>query len=130
MKLLLDENVSPSIASELWERDIDAIAIRDRGKLGLPDHEVVLLAIDEDRVIVTANADDFTALCGEEELHPGLITMASGTRDQQLAMIAAALAYIATEAAGKQQSPDSFMVNRVVEVDIDCVCLSYPLPAS
>ena len=130
MKLLLDENVSPSIASELWGRDIDAVAIRDRGKLGLPDHEVVLLAIDEDRVIVTANADDFTALCGDEELHPGLITMASGTRDQQFAMITAALAHIATETAGKQQSPDSFMVSRVVEVDIDYVCLSYPLPAS
>lgn len=130
MKLLLDENVSPSIASELWERDIDAIAIRDRGKLGLPDHEVVLLAIDEDRVIVTANADDFTALCGDEEIHPGLITMDSGTRDQQLAMITAALAHIASEAAGKSQSPDAFMVNRVVEVGIDGACSSYPLPAS
>lgn len=129
MKLLLDENVSPSLAAELWGSDIDVIAIRDRGKLGLPDHEVVVLAIDEDRVIVTANADDFTALCGDEELHPGLITMSSGARDQQFAMIAAALAYIATEAAGKQQSPDSFMVNRVVEVGIDGACSSYPLPA-
>jgi predicted nuclease of predicted toxin-antitoxin system len=128
MKLLLDENVSPSITSSLWAHDVDAIAIRDRGKLGLPDHDVLLLAIAEDRVIATANADDFTALCDNEEIHPGLITMASGTRGQQLAMITAALEYIVTEAAGDKQSPDAFMINRVVEVELDGACSSYPLP--
>ena len=109
---------------------MDAIAIRDRGKLGLPDDEVLLLSIGEDRVIVTANANDFTALCGKEDIHPGLITMDSGSRDQQLAMISAALAHIEIGARGEHQSPDSFMVNRVVEVSIDGACFSYPLPAS
>lgn len=98
MRLLLDENVSPSIAAELWTRDLDVATIRDRGMLGRPDHGVLQLAIDESRVVVTANADDFTALCSSEDVHPGLITMDSGSRAQQLATISAALDYIVSEA--------------------------------
>lgn len=113
----------------LWKRAVDTTSIRDRGKLGLPDHEVLRHAVEEDRVIVTANADDFIAICGDVELHPGLVTIASGARDQQLAMISAALDHIDHAARAATQLPRDFMVNRIVEVGLDLQCVDFPLPA-
>lgn len=60
LKLLLDEDLSPRNANVLCKEDlIDTVAHRDRGYCGALDHEVLELAYQEDRMLVTANVKDF-----------------------------------------------------------------------
>ena len=53
--LLLDENPSPRIVRTLWQHDVDAVHVRDRGLLGAPDHELWKLAVAETRTIIDSN---------------------------------------------------------------------------
>jgi predicted nuclease of predicted toxin-antitoxin system len=53
VKLLLDENVSPVVAVTLCAEGVDACHVRDRGLLGATDPEVLDLAFNEDRILVT-----------------------------------------------------------------------------
>ena len=64
--LLLDENTSPRIVRALWERQVDAVHIRDRGLLGASDHELWKFAKQEARTIVTINGKDFDKQWKEE----------------------------------------------------------------
>ena len=79
MRLLLDENVSPSIVRPLSETGHDAYHVRDRGLMGQPDHVIWRHAVEEDRLMVTINARDFVRLAKREELHGGLVTFPSGS---------------------------------------------------
>ena len=58
-KLLLDENLSPSIALTLTGEGYDVVHVRDRGLLQATDAQVFARAFDEDRIVVTCNCDDF-----------------------------------------------------------------------
>ena len=99
MRLLLDENVSPTVVPSLAKKGHDAYHIRDRGLIGAPDHVIWRRAVDEGRVIVTINAHDFVRLARREDLHGGLITFPSGaTADQQVNLILRAVETL--EAAG------------------------------
>ncbi len=63
MRLLLDEHFSPEIARQLRSRGHDVVAARERPELhGLSDRELLALATDERRAIVTENVADFVAL--------------------------------------------------------------------
>jgi predicted nuclease of predicted toxin-antitoxin system len=57
VKLLLDANLSPEVARLLEERGHDAIHVRDIGLLSAPDPEILQAAAQEDRVLLTADAD-------------------------------------------------------------------------
>jgi predicted nuclease of predicted toxin-antitoxin system len=60
MKFLIDEDISPIVARILCEQLlVDAIAVRDRGLLGISDREVLEYAFNEERIIITANIKDF-----------------------------------------------------------------------
>lgn len=112
VKLLLDENLSAAVARTLCAEDgIDACHVRDRGKLGLKDPEVLDMAFEENRILVTANVDDFVGLARKRELHAGLVLIEDGGlyRDEQIAVIRAAIAVI--------QNED--MANRVLWVNLD-----------
>ena len=90
VKLLLDENLSVSVAPILVAEDgVDACHVRDRAMLGASDHGVLERAYAEDRILVTANVDDFVKLAHERELHAGIILFEDATlhRAEQLAMI-------------------------------------------
>ena len=67
MRLLLDENVSPSNVRALSEAGHDAYHVRDRGLMGQPDHVIWRRAVDENRIVVTINARDFVRLAEREE---------------------------------------------------------------
>lgn len=58
-KLLLDENLSPSIAVTLTREGYDVVHVRDRGLLQATDAQVFARAFDEDRIVVTFNCEDF-----------------------------------------------------------------------
>lgn len=122
VKLLLDENLSPSVAQTLCTEDgIDACHVRDRAMLGFEDTDVLDKAFAEDRVVVTCNVDDFVELARGRELHAGLILIERGgmKRAQQLATIRAAVAQIKNEAD---------IVNRVLWVNLDGTMVFEDIP--
>ena len=99
MKLLIDENLSPSIAQALCIDGIDACHVRDRKMLGRLDSRVLDKALQEDRVLVAANVDDFVVLARTRELHAGIVLIQDGTllRGQQLAVVRATLDFMQRE---------------------------------
>jgi predicted nuclease of predicted toxin-antitoxin system len=112
VKLLIDENLSPWVAQVFCSEDgIDACHVRDRKRLGLKDPGVLDMAFEEDRILVTANVEDFVRLARQRELHAGMVLLQVGdlSRRHQLAVIRAAVAFIG----------DHDMVNRVLWVSLD-----------
>jgi predicted nuclease of predicted toxin-antitoxin system len=57
MKLLLDMGLSPRTAAFLSQLGHDAAHLRDRGLIKLSDREVIQLAANEGRVVVTFDLD-------------------------------------------------------------------------
>lgn len=85
MKLLIDENLSPSLVTRLHAKGIEATHLVYLGKQGLSDPEVWGLAFARDEAVVTLNVQDFIALARGSELHAGLIALRVGglLRDAQ-----------------------------------------------
>ncbi len=114
MPLLIDEHLSPRLAIWCAERfNLFAVAVAHVGLAGAPDRVVWQYALDHDYVVVTTNARHFLALL-DVELHPGLIVLREGSlsRDEQWARLVVALDHIQSQ----PDSPDAYMINRVVEV--------------
>jgi predicted nuclease of predicted toxin-antitoxin system len=57
VKLFLDENLSPQHASELRTEGHDAIPVLEASLSGAPDEQVLRLAVENGRVLVTLDAD-------------------------------------------------------------------------
>jgi predicted nuclease of predicted toxin-antitoxin system len=109
--LLLDENMSPRIVRSLWERDVDAIHVRDRELLGAADHEIWKFALQEMRTIVTINGKDFRKLAKTSQDHPGVIVIPSGgSPNVQINFIMTAVTWVTSANA-----PDGFS-NRYLEI--------------
>jgi predicted nuclease of predicted toxin-antitoxin system len=110
--LLLDENTSPRIVRTLWQHDVDAVHVRDRGLLGAPDHELWKLALDETRTIVTINAKDFRKLAQRSQAHPGIVVIPSGgSPDAQFNFIMSAVRWVSTT------NSTAGFTNRYLEVE-------------
>lgn len=83
MKLLLDAQLSHLIAEELERRhhDVDAVTSRADIPDNTPDDQVLALAANEDRVVVTNNIKDFVPLAAQRinngSGHAGLILIAA-----------------------------------------------------
>ena len=117
LRLLIDEDLSPRVAQLLRDADgVDAVALRDRGRLGATDRDVLELAFAEDRVLVTANVGDFARLARARELHAGIVLLEDGDlgRDDQLAAIRQAVVAIHAEVTAGRD-----MVNRVLRIALD-----------
>ncbi|MCK6529816.1 DUF5615 family PIN-like protein [Myxococcota bacterium] len=112
VKLLLDENLSPAVGLSLRMDGHDVVHVRERGLLGVSDHEVLERAFREERVLVTANVADFRKLAAAREVHAGVAVLENGglRRDEQLEVLRRVL-----ERLGGQ--PD--MVNRLLIVRLD-----------
>lgn len=78
VRLLLDENLSPRVAIDLRQEGYDVVHLRERGRLGITDPQVLALAFDEDRVLVTANVADFRKLAAAREVHAGIALLLDG----------------------------------------------------
>lgn len=91
-RLLLDANISPNIVPQLWDNGVDAVALRDRAKLRIQDHEVLAFAQKENRTVATINEYDFEKLIAGMENHAGVISIPSGgSRKEQLEYIMVAV---------------------------------------
>jgi predicted nuclease of predicted toxin-antitoxin system len=128
LNLFIDEDLSPTLVGIANERGYEATCARDRDNLGRTDAAVLSFCVEEDRVIVTGNAGDFTGLCGSVEIHPGLITLPHGARATQQELLEAALTHIEARANEVGDAPRDFMLNRVIEVDLDGTCTDSVLP--
>ena len=75
MRLLLDENLSPSQASALRVDGYDAVSIVEMGLAGMPDPQVRNFAIQENRILVTLDADFANMLRFPPAGTPGVIRL-------------------------------------------------------
>jgi len=73
MRLLIDNALSPQIASLLREKGYDAIHVRDIDLQAAPDEDVFAEAERDDRVIVSADTDFGALLALRESVSPSFI---------------------------------------------------------
>ena len=57
MRLLLDANLSPEVARRLNEAGHEAVHVAELGLLSAPDPEIMRAAAEDERVLLTADAD-------------------------------------------------------------------------
>jgi hypothetical protein len=63
VRLLLDEHISPDVATALRRLGHDVVAVAERADLrGRKDADLLIVAADERRAVVTANFHDFARL--------------------------------------------------------------------
>jgi predicted nuclease of predicted toxin-antitoxin system len=125
LRFLVDENLSPTLVQELCSAGFDATSVRDRGRLGASDQQVWQWALEEDRIVVTANIADFANLASSSEIHCGVIFLADGqpTRAEGAVLMATALDVLRRECGDGRQ-----FVNRVLYVWLDGTCDLQELP--
>lgn len=116
VNLFFDECVSPAAAVHFRRETTHAACHpRDVKLTGARDPEVLEYCIRFDHTLITINGRDFRKLCGAADIiHPGLIIIPSWARDRQIKAISRALALI--EAEAPPESPQDWIINRVVEV--------------
>ena len=85
-RLLIDECLSPELVQLAIDAGhVESSCVRDRGRLGIKDWELMEYVIEEDFILVTRNAQDFRGagpanpggLHAVAELHAGLICLDS-----------------------------------------------------
>lgn len=62
MRFLVDESISHTVARRLTEAGQDAVHVGDLEMLGADDEAVMAVCIDQDRILVSADADFGTLL--------------------------------------------------------------------
>lgn len=117
MRFFIDEDLSPSLAGECHQSGYDATSTRDRAMLGVPDRVIAELCMDEERILVTNNANDFISLAKDKGLHPGLVVMPLGSRAEECIWIDNAIRHIESLSRDLSVDPAELMINRVVDLD-------------
>jgi predicted nuclease of predicted toxin-antitoxin system len=84
MKFLLDENFPKSIIPILRENGHQALDFREVGVIGAPDEDVIMLAIEEEAVILTTDRDFFHTLSKSKPQHKGILVVALKQPNRQL----------------------------------------------
>jgi Domain of unknown function (DUF5615) len=97
-RLLIDECLSPELAQLAIDAGhVESTSVRDRGRLGLKDWELMEYVIEEDFILVTRNAQDFRGagkanpggLHGATEVKYGCCARSSGIASRYHVMISA-----------------------------------------
>lgn len=121
LRFLVDECLSPVLATQAQHAGYEAVAIAHHGLSGSSDAHVMVFAETEGYCLVTNNRDDFLELVRSRELHPGLVVLKnSGSLEDRRRQFDSAL----NEMAGW---PDA--INKVVEVGVDLRVTVYALPS-
>lgn len=102
MRLLLDENLSYRIVTRLQQEGHDAVHVTEVGLHDTDDPVIFKWAIDEDRVVVTSDADFSTMLALSGAAHPSVVLLRSS--DHLTPMQQADLIIVTIEQAGRELS--------------------------
>lgn len=100
MKLLLDANLSPEVARLLREAGHDAIHVRDIGLLSAPDPEILQVAADDQRILITADSDFGALLALGSLASPSVVLLRSADHlrpSAQASLVAANLRVVADD---------------------------------
>jgi predicted nuclease of predicted toxin-antitoxin system len=102
VRLLFDANLSPEVARRLTASGHDAIHVADLGLLSAPDPDIMRAAVEEDRVLITADSD-FAAMLALGALRaPSVVLLRSADHMrpvQQAEFLVANLATVGEELA-------------------------------
>ncbi len=86
--------LSGAIATRLRERGLDVIAVvEDPSLVSTPDEDLLAIAAEQDRVLVTANIADFVAIASDwrssGRVHAGLVYLAHRAFPQDRSLLGA-----------------------------------------
>ena len=98
MRLLLDANLSPEVARRLREAGHDTVHVADVGLLSAADPEILRAAAEQDRVLLTADADFGALLALGALVAPSVVLLRSADHmppAEQAELLAANLPAIA-----------------------------------
>jgi hypothetical protein len=59
LRILIDEDLSPTIAHELWQLGYEATCVRDRGRLGSKDWDLLPWLVQERLTLCTENGQEW-----------------------------------------------------------------------
>jgi hypothetical protein len=95
MRFLLDEDLSPLVAEIAQGLGLEVTSIHSLNRRGLPDGEQLQYSIQEARIFVTRNRDDFLRLAVQlfqgGEAYPGILIVPRSLPNDRPARIAHAL---------------------------------------
>lgn len=102
MRLLFDANLSPEVARRLNSSGHDAIHVADIGLLSASDPDIMRVAAEEGRVLITADSDFAAMLALGEHRAPSVVLLRSADHlrpPEQASLLTANLTRVENELA-------------------------------